>query len=193
MKIKQLICAAVGIVVALTSCAQKKGAETTASTTTPEGKTLVAYFSATGTTRTAAKQLAEVTGADLFEITPEQPYTAADLDWTDSTSRSSVEMHDLNSRPAIAAKVENMADYDTVFLGFPIWWYVAPTIINTFVESNNLEGKTVVCFATSGGSPIDPCVDALRKQYPTINWTDGRLLNGATRADLQSWLTTLPL
>ncbi|MDE5801116.1 MAG: NAD(P)H-dependent oxidoreductase [Paramuribaculum sp.] len=177
MKIKQLICAAVGIVVALTSCAQKKGAETTASTTTPEGKTLVAYFSATGTTRTAAKQLAEVTGADLFEITPEQPYTAADLDWTDSTSRSSVEMHDLNSRPAIAAKVENMADYDTVFLGFPIWWYVAPTIINTFVESNNLEGKTVVCFATSGGSPIDPCVDALRKQYPTINWTDGRLLN----------------
>ena len=193
MKIKQLICAAVGIVVALTSCAQKKGAETTASTTTPEGKTLVAYFSATGTTRTAAKQLAEVTGADLFEITPEQPYTAADLDWTDSTSRSSVEMHDLNSRPAIAAKVENMADYDTVFLGFPIWWYVAPTIINTFVESNNLEGKTVVCFATSGGSPIDPCVDALRKQYPMINWTDGRLLNGATRTDLQSWLTTLPL
>lgn len=193
MKIKQMICAAVGIVVALTSCAQKKGTEMTESTPTPAGKALVAYFSATGTTRAVAQELADVTGADLFEITPEQPYTAADLDWTDSTSRSSVEMHDLTSRPAIAGNVEHLADYDTVFLGFPIWWYVAPTIINTFVESNDLEGKTVVCFATSGGSPIDPCVDALRKQYPSIKWTDGRLLNGATRSDLQSWLTTLPL
>lgn len=115
-------------------------------------KTLVAYFSASGSTAQLAKTIAEVTGGDLFEIKPEQPYTSADLNWNDKKSRSSIEMSDPNSRPAIATTVKNMDEYDTVFVGFPIWWYVAPTIINTFLESYDFSGKTVIPFATSGGS-----------------------------------------
>lgn len=117
-----------------------------------DSKTLVAYFSATGTTMEAATRLAQAANADLHEIIPEQRYTSADLNWHDKNSRSSVEMADKSSRPAIANKVENMAQYDTVFVGFPIWWYVAPTIINTFMEQYDFSGKTVVPFFTSGGS-----------------------------------------
>ena len=113
---------------------------------------LVAYFSASGVTAKVAETLAEAIGADIYEIAPEVPYTKADLDWMDKNSRSSVEMNDPASRPAINGKRDNMADYDTVFVGFPIWWYVAPTIINTFLESYDLTGKTIVPFATSGGS-----------------------------------------
>lgn len=174
----------------LTSCAQKKGDEMTEKT---DHKTLVAYFSATGNTRRAATELADVMGATLHEITPEKPYTSADLDWTDSTSRCCVEMHNPEYRPPVSDKVENMADYDTVFVGFPVWWYIAPTIINTFIESNDFEGKTIVCFATSGGSPVGPCVDALKKQYPNIKWAEGRLLNGATRDDMKKWKEELCL
>ena len=115
-------------------------------------KTLVAYFSASGITAKLAKTLAAAIGADLHEIQPEKPYTAADLNWQDSKSRSSIEMNDKSFRPAVANKVENMAQYDTVFVGFPIWWYVAPTIINTFLEQYDLAGKKVIPFATSGGS-----------------------------------------
>ena len=115
-------------------------------------KKLVAYFSASGTTKKAAERLAKATGADLFEIKPKVPYSSADLNWMDKKSRSSVEMSDPSSRPEIAEKIPNLADYDTVFLGFPIWWYVAPRIINTFVESYDFTGKTLVPFATSGGS-----------------------------------------
>lgn len=107
-------------------------------------KTLVAYFSASGSTAQLAKTIAEVTGGDLFEIKPEQPYTSADLNWNEKKSRSSIEMSDPNSRPAIATTVKNMDEYDTVFVGFPIWWYVAPTIINTFLESYDFSGKTVI-------------------------------------------------
>ena len=117
-------------------------------------KILVAYFSASGVTKGVAQRLAKAAGADLFEIRPAVPYTQADLNWTDKKSRSSVEMNDPLSRPEIAEKLPNMADYDTVFVGYPIWWYVAPHIINTFVESYDLSGKTLVAFATSGGSGL---------------------------------------
>ena len=115
-------------------------------------KKLVAYFSASGVTKEAAKRVAEAAGADLFEIKPAQPYTHADLDWTDKKSRSTIEMNDKTARPAIAENLPNMADYDVVFIGFPIWWYVAPRIIETFLESYDFAGKTVVPFATSGGN-----------------------------------------
>lgn len=192
MRIKKLICALVGGLIALSSCAEKKGTEMKENNE-ENGKVLVTYFSATGNTRRATNELADVMGADIFEIKPEKAYTDADLDWTDSTSRCYYEMHNLDHRPAVADTVKNMEDYDTVFVGFPIWWYIAPTIINTFIENNNLEGKTIVCFATSGGSPIKPCVDALKKQYPNLNWTEGRLLNHSSRQDLQDWKKELGL
>ena len=115
-------------------------------------KSLVVYFSCSGVTKKTAELLSDVAGADLFEIRPEVPYTKADLDWMDKKSRSTVEMNDPSSRPAIADKVEHMEQYDTVYVGFPIWWYVAPTIINTFLEDYDLTGKTIIPFATSGGS-----------------------------------------
>lgn len=115
-------------------------------------KTLVAYFSASGVTARLAKKLAQVIGADLYEIRPSQPYSQADLDWTDENSRSSLEMKDRTFRPSVDGKLENMEEYDRIFLGFPIWWYVAPTIINTFLEQYALTGKIIVPFATSGSS-----------------------------------------
>lgn len=115
-------------------------------------KTLVAYFSASGVTKALAERLAKLKGADLFEIKPKQPYSAADLDWTNPKSRSTVEMKDKAFRPAVEGRVENMGEYDVIYLGFPIWWYVAPTIINTFLEGYDMAGKTIIPFATSGGS-----------------------------------------
>ena len=150
-------------------------------------KILVAYFSASGVTKGVAQRLAKVAGADLFEIRPAVPYTQADLNWTDKKSRSSVEMNDPLSRPEIAEKLPNMADYDTVFVGYPIWWYVAPHIINTFVESYDLSGKTLVAFATSGGSGIGKTVEELKKLYPDANWKDGKLLNTISDKELVDW------
>lgn len=150
-------------------------------------KILVAYFSASGVTKGVAQRLAKVAGADLFEIRPAVPYTQADLNWTDKKSRSSVEMNDPLSRPEIAEMLPNMADYDTVFVGYPIWWYVAPHIINTFVESYDLSGKTLVAFATSGGSGIGKTVEELKKLYPDANWKDGKLLNNISDKELVDW------
>ena len=150
-------------------------------------KILVAYFSASGVTKGVAQRLAKAAGADLFEIRPAVPYTQADLNWTDKKSRSSVEMNDPLSRPEIAEKLPNMADYDTVFVGYPIWWYVAPHIINTFVESYDLSGKTLVAFATSGGSGIGKTVEELKKLYPDANWKDGKLLNTISDKELVDW------
>ena len=150
-------------------------------------KILVAYFSASGVTKGVAQRLAKVAGADLFEIRPAVPYTQADLNWTDKKSRSSVEMNDPLSRPEIAEMLPNMADYDTVFIGYPIWWYVAPHIINTFVESYELSGKTLVAFATSGGSGIGKTVEELKKLYPDANWKDGKLLNNISDKELVDW------
>ena len=150
-------------------------------------KKLVAYFSASGTTKEAAKRLAKAAGADLFEIRPAIPYTSADLNWMDKKSRSSVEMNDPDSRPEIAETMPNMADYDTVFIGFPIWWYVAPHIINTFLESYDFSGKTLVPFATSGGSGMGKTVDELRKLCPNADWKAGKLVNGASDQALAAW------
>ena len=134
---------------------------------------LVAYFSASGVTAKVAEKLSEAIGADLYAIEPEVPYTKADLDWMDKKSRSTIEMNNPASRPAIAGKRDNMNDYDTVFVGFPIWWYVAPTIINTFLESYDLTGKTIIPFATSGGSDMGKTNEKL---LPSCK--GAKLLNG---------------
>ena len=152
-------------------------------------KKLVAYFSASGTTKEAAKRLAKAAGADLFEIRPAIPYTSADLNWMDKKSRSSVEMNDPDSRPEIAETMPNMADYDTVFIGFPIWWYVAPHIIHTFLESCDFTGKTLVPFAASGGSGMGKTVDELRKLCPNADWKAGKLVNGVSDQALATWAT----
>ena len=151
-------------------------------------KVLVAYFSASGVTKSVAQQLAEVTGGTLHEIKPAQPYTDADLDWRNKQSRSSVEMQDKSSRPAITDKLANMQDYDVIYVGFPIWWYTCPTIINTFMEAYDFKGKTVIPFATSGGSSIKKACEDLKAAYPDVNWKEGKLLNRATKKDLEDWV-----
>ena len=154
-------------------------------------KVLVAYFSATGVTKGAAQQLAEVTGGTLHEIQPAQPYTDADLDWRDKQSRSSVEMKDKSSRPAITGKLTNMQDYDVIYVGFPIWWYTCPTIINTFMEAYDFKGKTVIPFATSGGSSIKKACEDLKSAYPQVNWKEGKLLNRVSRKEIENWTKEL--
>ena len=140
-------------------------------------KTLIVYFSATGNTEAAAQKLAKEFNADLYEITPEVPYTAADLDWRDKTSRSTLEMKDKSSRPAIKGHCENIAEYDVVWIGFHVWWYTAPTIVNTFIEAHDLSGKTLNVFATSGGSDVKDSYNDLKKAYPQYTWGDSRLMN----------------
>ena len=159
--------------------------------TKKEMKTLVAFFSATGTTEAVAKDLAEVTGATLYEIKPEVKYTAADLDWRDKESRSSVEMQDMNSRPAFVKDLKAADSYDVIYIGFPVWWYTAPTIINAFIVAYGFEGKTVIFFATSGGSTIDKANKDFAAAYPKINWKAGKTLNGASKADIKAWVEGL--
>lgn len=156
-------------------------------------KKLVAYFSASGVTAHAAKLLAEAALADLFEIKPEVPYTKADLDWTNKKSRSSIEMRDKTFRPAIAEMCMNMDRYDTLFLGFPIWWYVAPTIINTFLESYDFSGKTIILFATSGGSDFGKTVEELKCSVSDQTLLkEGILLNGnLSTSSLQTWIKSI--
>ena len=145
-------------------------------------KVLVTYFSASGVTAKTANKLAKEVDGDVFEIEPKEKYTSADLNWMDKKSRSSVEMNDPASRPEIAKQVENMDMYDTVLVGFPIWWYVEPKIIDTFLDSYDFSGKTVIPFATSGGSGIKNVEKNLQKEYPNINWGKGKLLNGSVKA-----------
>ena len=151
-------------------------------------KALVAYFSASGVTRKLAKELAEVAHADLFEIEPAQPYTAADLDWTNKRSRSTLEMNDPASRPEIAKACPELAGYDTVYVGFPIWWYVAPTIVNTFLESGDFAGKRVVPFATSGGSGMGKTVAALKPSAAGADIAAGEVLNSASKGKLEKFV-----
>ena len=156
---------------------------------------LVAYFSASGVTAALANTLAEAAGADIYEIRPETPYSDADLSWTNNNSRSSVEMRDPSSRPAIAGTDAHAGDYDVIFVGFPIWWYVAPTIINTFLESYDFSGKTIIPFATSGGSGLGKTAEKLRPSVSgTAKWETGKLLNGRPAKDaLAAWVGSLNL
>ena len=154
-------------------------------------KTLVAYFSASGVTEKVAQTLAKTIGADIFEIAPKVKYTKADLNWMDKQSRSTIEMNDPSSRPEIAAKCENMSEYDTVFVGFPIWWYVAPTIINTFLESYDLTGKTIVPFATSGGSGMGKTNEKLAPSCKGAKLLEGKVLKGsANGSDIAAWVNS---
>lgn len=139
---------------------------------------LVAYFSASGVTEAKAKELAALVGADLYEIKPAEVYTDADLNWQNRNSRSSVEMRDKNSRPALAVTTGDFSKYEKIYIGFPIWWYTAPTIINTFLETFDFKGKKIVLFATSGGSGIDRAVNDLSAQYPHLDIGGGKLMNG---------------
>lgn len=151
-------------------------------------KALVAYFSASGVTAGLAERLAKAAGADLFEIAPEVPYTKADLNWMDKKSRSTVEMNDRSCRPAIGSKVENMDQYETVFVGFPIWWYREPSIIDTFMESYDFTGKTVIPFATSGGSGLGDSAENMQALAPKAKVTDGNRFPGrASEAELKAW------
>lgn len=151
-------------------------------------KKLIAFFSASGVTAQAARSLAEAAGADLYEIKPAVPYTKADLDWMDKKSRSTLEMKDKNSRPAIADADARIADYDVIFIGFPIWWYIAPTIINTFLEKYDFNGKKIVLFATSGGSGFGKAVANLQPSAPKAKIVEGKLLNGQlNKTELAEW------
>lgn len=155
-------------------------------------KKLVAYFSASGVTENAAKMLAEAADADLFQIKPEIPYTREDLNWQNKKSRSSIEMNDKSSRPAIAEKCSHIEDYDTIFLGFPIWWYVAPTIINTFLESYDFSGKKIILFATSGGSGFGKTVDALKGSVSaSAVIQEGKILNRLNVNEIKNWVDSL--
>lgn len=157
-------------------------------------KILVAYFSASGVTAKVAWKLSEAIGADLHEIKPEVLYSSADLNWMDKKSRSSVEMNDPSSRPTIAEKLADMEKYDVVFVGFPIWWYVAPTIINTFLESYDFSGKTIIPFATSGGSGMGKTNEKLGPSCPGATLLQGKLLNGNLSEDsLKNWVKNLSL
>ena len=155
---------------------------------------LVAYFSATGTPAKAAKALANAVGGDLYEIKPAVPYTGADLNWMDKSSRSSLEMKDAHSRPALADTNAPVAGHDVIFLGFPVWWYVAPTILNTFLEAYDFTGKTIILFATSGGSGLGKSAARLRPSAPGAKIVDGRMLNGRLdEAELRVWAEGLKL
>ena len=169
----------------IAACAQDKGEKNMQTGNKP----LVVYFSATGTTAKAARTIAKVTGGTLYEIVPQQTYTADDLDWNDSQSRSTAEMNDPQARPALKGTITDVAAYDIIFIGYPIWWNQAPRIINTFIESHDLKGRTLVPFATSGSSWIGNSANELREAYPDLEWQDGKLLNGASRSTIQNWIS----
>ncbi len=157
-------------------------------------KVLVTYFSASGVTAGVAETLARAAGADLYEIRPAQAYTKKDLDWNNKQSRSSLEMTDETSRPEMADNDSHAGDYDVIFIGFPIWWGVAPRVVNTFIESNDLTGKKIVIFATSGGSGIDYAINDMKKRYPQLAIAGGRLLSRKdTDAEMRNWVEELGL
>lgn len=150
--------------------------------------TLVAYFSATGTTAEVAKRIADIAHADLYAIEPQHAYTPTDLDWTNKNSRSSIEMKNKNSRPAVKGTIPDIDKYQTIYLGFPIWWYQQPTIINTFIEKNNLKGKNIKTFATSGGSTQEKADKILKMTYPNIHWIPGELLNSPSDMEIKDFI-----
>lgn len=191
MNFKQLLFTIVACCLALNAVAVGDVQNTDDRMSNNNRKSLVAYFSATGTTMEAATKLAKAANADLYEIVPETPYTPADLNWRDKKSRSTLEMENKSSRPAIAGRVENMEQYDTVFVGYPIWWYIAPTIINTFLEQYDMTGKTVIPFFTSGGSGAGETMRYLRPSAPGANWIDPKNLNYMGENEMKSWVESL--
>lgn len=187
-KMKKLMflgAAIMGLFVTMTACAKKN--ETTR-TTKKEGKTLVAYFSATGTTEQVAKMIATATEGELYKIEPQKAYSDADLDWRDKSSRCCQENDNPASRPAIVKNKASLDEYEVIYLGFPNWWNGAPRIINTFIETYGLKGKTVIPFMTSGGNGIENAEQLLKKAYPEVDWQKGRLLNGASLDEVKAWV-----
>lgn len=185
---KTLLAGLTAITLTTLSYAQQKQEMKTEPT---QSRILVASFSATGTTSRAAAKVAAATGGTLHAITPAQAYTAADLDWHDKRSRSSVEMDDPHARPALGGREVETAGYDVIFIGYPIWWNLAPRIINTFIERHDLRGKVLIPFATSGGNGISNSVAALKRSYPDLDWREGRLLNRAGDQEIRSWVAQL--
>ena len=155
---------------------------------TMKKRILITYFSATGTTKRAAERIAGITGGDVHEIVPQQIYTDADLNRHNRQSRSSLEMNDETSRPAIKDNNSNISDYDVILIGFPIWWNLPPRIINTFIESHDLKGKNIALFATSGGSSITNSVSQMKKDYPSLDWKEGLLVNNINEKSINSWI-----
>ena len=182
---KIILTLAAVMAIGIAACAQDEGEKNMQTGNRP----LVVYFSATGTTAKAARTIAEVTGGTLYELVPQQAYTSADLDWNGSQSRSSAEMNNPQARPALKDTKLDILAYDMIFIGYPIWWNQAPRIINSFIEGHDLKGKTLVPFATSGGSGISNSVRELRKAYPDLEWQEGKLLNGASRNTIQNWVS----
>lgn len=187
--IKAILLSVLFIVTGLCACSTKSG--NTSASSSDETKMLVCYFSATGTTAEAAKRIADIAGADIYEITPETRYTDADLDWRDSLSRCFVEMHNRTFRPAIVDSVPNMKEYDLVFIGYPNWWNTHPTIINTLIEANDFKGKTIVPFMTSGGSSITNSEKELRESYPNLTFAKGLLMNNVTNEEIKEWIENI--
>ena len=180
-----ILAVAAAAATSLTACGRKAPSEAAATEEAP--KVLVAYFSATGTTKAAAEKIAKATGAELFEIQPTEAYSSADLDWTDKTSRCCRENDDPNSRPAFAKPKDDLDAYDLIFLGFPNWWNSAPRIINTFMDAYQLKGKRVVMFMTSGGSGIGNAESIFKKAYPEVKWEPGKLLNDMSEEEIGDW------
>lgn len=183
---KKLLTILFALAAILTACNGKT--QTSNAQKEKPAKVLVAYFSCTGHTEKAAKTIAQLTNADLFAITPAKAYTVADLDWRNDKSRSSIEMNDPTSRPALAEHKSNVKVYDIIYLGYPIWWGVCPRIINTFLDTYNLKGKKVIPFATSGSSSITQSETTLHKQYKDITWGKGLLMNNASQQEIKEWL-----
>ena len=182
MKHLKIFLLAVLTVFAASACTQNKSQNIM-----EKKKAVVVYFSATGTTRQVAEQIAKVADADICEIVPAKPYSSADLDWTNQQSRSSVEMNHPEVRPEIKALSVDVSKYDYVFLGYPIWWDLAPRTVNSFIETADLAGKTVIPFATSGSSAIANSVAVLKQSYPKIKWQTGKLLNHVSEKEMETW------
>ncbi len=150
---------------------------------------LISYFSASGTTKKVAEDISMIVNGDLFSIEPASPYTNADLNWQDKSSRTTIEMSDKNCRPEIKNKVEDIEKYDKIILGFPVWWYTAPTIINTFLEENNFIDKKIYVFVTSGSSPVDDSFNDLKNMYPNLNFISGKRLTGnESDSEIIDWI-----
>lgn len=185
-KLTFLLIAMAAFVFAACASAEKKS-----SSSDGEAKTLVAYFSAQGHTKALAEKIAAAAGADLFEIVPADPYTEADLDGWNDSARGTRESKDRTTRPQVKSKVENFAQYDTIYLGFPIWWFTVPTIVNTFLEQYNTDGKVIIPFATSGGSEIGETEKDLKVSAPNAVFLPGKVLNNATEQQVKSWIGTV--